>query len=176
MSDENAVPVTDKGSEVEPKRKRGRPTKYNEKLVIEFCRRIAQGKSMRTVCKAPDMPDMTTIFDWLRIYEEFAHQYARACEERSEAYIEEIFDIADDGSNDWMEEEFRGQTRTVLNREAIERSKLRADVRKWYASKLKPKKYGDKLDLTTDGKELPAPLFGALNVTVDTQNQAEQQQ
>lgn len=153
--------------------KRGRPTKYNERLATEFCKRIALGNSMRTVCKSDDMPDVSTIFDWLRIHEDFAKQYARACEERAEAYVEEIFDIADDAHNDWMEEEYKGRTRTVVNREAIERSKLRADVRKWYASKVRPKKYGDKLDLTTDGKELPTPILGSISVAQLAENTHE---
>lgn len=134
----------------------GRPTKYSEELALEICQRIALGKSLRTVCKADEMPNISSVLLWLSKYPEFSIQYAHACEERAEAYVEEIFDIADDATNDYMEDEYmKGKTPGYqLNGENIQRSKLRADVRKWYASKLKPKKYGDKLDMTTGGEKL----------------------
>lgn len=138
----------------------GRPTDYNQALAVELCTRIAEGNSLRTVCKADDMPHLSTVFRWLATSDkgnkEFKDQYARACEERSEAYIEEIFDIADDATNDWMEDNYdKGKTPGyALNGENIQRSRLRVDTRKWYASKLKPKKYGDKLDMTSAGEKL----------------------
>lgn len=138
----------------------GRPTDYTLELEDRICEEIALGSSLRTVCAAEDMPNAATVFRWLRQNEEFSKHYARACEERSEAMIEDTFDIADDGRNDWM----TVQGKKVTNREAIERSKLRVDVRKWYASKMKPKKYGDKVDLTTNGKDLPTPIYGGLSV------------
>lgn len=103
---------------------------------------------------------MTAVFSWLDRYPSFAKQYARACEERVEAMVEESFEIADDGSNDWMEKKFgRDEESTwVLNGEAVQRSKLRVDTRKWYVARMKPRKYGDKLDVTTDGEKLPSPI------------------
>jgi hypothetical protein len=64
---------------------------------------------------------------------------------------DEIIDIADDGSNDWMERELEsGKTIEVLNAEHVARSRLRVDARKWVAAKLKPKKYGDKTLVGSD--------------------------
>lgn len=97
------------------------------------------------------MPDKSTVLRWLRDREEFRVQYARAKQEGAEVMAEEILDIADDGRNDWEEREGRGGTYIALNREAIERSKLRVDARKWVMSKLLPKKYGDKLDVAHTG-------------------------
>ena len=57
--------------------------------------------------------------------------------------FEEILDIADDGSNDYMET--KGGYK--INSESIARSRLRIDARKWIMSKMQPKKYGDKLEL-----------------------------
>ena len=54
-------------------------------------------------------------------------------------------DIADDGTNDWQERQNKdGSSYIALNTEHVQRSRLRVDTRKWIASKLKPKKYGDK--------------------------------
>ena len=96
------------------------------------------------------MPDKATVFRWIRIHESFRDQYARAKAEASDALVEEMLDIADDGSNDWMEVHHRDQTQWVENGEAMQRSRLRVDTRKWIASKLKPKKYGEKLELAGD--------------------------
>lgn len=149
-----------------------RPTDYSEELIAELCSRLAEGKSMRTVCKADDMPAMSTAFRWLNEHPEFQEHYARASSERAEAYVEEIFDIADDATNDYMEDDYqKGRTPGyTLNGENIQRSKLRVDTRKWYASKVKPKKYGDKLDMTTNGKDLPTPILGGLSKRVPSDN------
>jgi len=81
----------------------------------------------------------------------FAAQYARAMSVRADVLADEIVDIAEDGRNDWEERENKdGSTYTALNREAIERSRLRMDARKWIASKLKPKKYGDRMQSDID--------------------------
>lgn len=104
----------------------GRPSLYNESLADIICREIANGKSLRTICKQDGMPDISTVFNWLGKDAKFVEQYTRATQERSEAMLEDILDISDDGTNDWM----TIQGKRVTNREAIERSKLRVDTRK----------------------------------------------
>ena len=141
----------------------GRPTDYTQELADKICDGLSDGKSLRTVCKEEDMPDKSTVFRWLRTYKEFQDQYTRAKEEATDALADEITDIADDGSNDWMEINKGGYKMTILDREHVDRSKLRIETRKWIMAKMKPKKYGDKVDLTTNGKDLPSPiLFHAL--------------
>lgn len=153
------------GDDIKIPRSVGRPTLYSDDMARRILAEIAEGKSLRSVCRADDMPNAGSVFLWLREKEDFSKLYARACEERSEAMMEDMFDIADDGTNDWMT--INGQR--VTNREVIDRSKLRVDVRKWYASKLKPRKYGDKLDMTTNGKDLPTPIMPLVlaKITID---------
>jgi hypothetical protein len=86
--------------------------------------------------------------------DDFCTRYARAKEEQADFMIEEMIDIADDGSNDLMTITKGDIEYEQENKEVTNRSKLRIDTRKWIASKLKPKKYGDKLDLMSDGKKL----------------------
>lgn len=124
-----------------------RPTDYSQDLADRICEQLADGKSLRTVCLADDMPDKRSVFRWLRIHEEFSHQYARAKEESADALSDEMLDIADDGSNDWMASSDGGQD---YNGDHVQRARLRIDTRKWIASKLKPKKYGDKLEVGGD--------------------------
>lgn len=125
----------------------GRPTDYSQEIADVICGEIAMGYSLRTICKSDDMPCLATIFNWLRTHKEFLDQYEKAKVEQADALAEEMLDIADDGTNDWMEKQNKdGSTYEVINHEHIQRSRLRVDARKWIASKLKPKKYGDKLE------------------------------
>lgn len=93
----------------------------------------------------------STITRWLREDEEFREQYARAIDIRADTIFEEILEIADDGSNDWMQRHFGDDVRWVENGEAIRRSALRIDARKWMLGKMKPKVYGDKQHLEHSG-------------------------
>lgn len=119
----------------------GRPTKYSEELATEFCSRLVDGTSTRKVCQADDMPSTSTIFKWMAEKPEFSEQYAKAKAQAAEALAEEIFDIADDNAFDYTEGK-DGELR--VNNDAIQRARLRVDVRKWYLSKIVPKKYGEK--------------------------------
>lgn len=101
------------------------------------------------VCSDEAMPSKPTVLRWIARHDEFRTQYAKAKLEGAEAIAEELFDIADDGSNDWMErfDKEGGSLGWHLNGEAVQRSRLRIDTRKWYLSKIMPKKYGDRLEL-----------------------------
>ena len=115
---------------------------------------------MRSISNGDDMPSRETMFRWIRENEEFRDQYARAKEESADALVEDILDIADDATNDYMEsldKEGEAPMSWKLNGEHIQRSKLRVDTRKWAASKLKPKKYGDKIDVHNTGQVYVIP-------------------
>jgi len=93
------------------------------------------------------------VFRWLASDEAFREMYARAREAQADTLFDEILDIADDARNDWMEKRSAEgeQVGWQENGEAIRRSQLRIDARKWMAGKLRPKKYGDKLDVEHGG-------------------------
>ena len=109
--------------------------------------RLIAGESVRTICASDGMPAASTVFLWLTKDETFSEQYARAREAQADALFDDILDIADDGSNDWMERKNAdGQNIGWMeNGEALRRSALRVDARKWMAARLQPKKYGDKV-------------------------------
>jgi len=132
-----------------------RPTTYTQDLADKICEQLALGISMRTVSRDESLPAMSTMFKWLREHKEFSEQYEKAKQESTDAMAEDILDIADNGTNDYIERENKdGSTYEVINNEAIQRSRLRVDTRKWLMSKMKPKKYGEKLELSGD-KENP---------------------
>jgi hypothetical protein len=140
----------------------GRPTIYTKKLADEICKRIAEGESVRAIVADKKMPSASTIFRWLLDQDKkpFWEQYAHARNVQAELMFDELLEIADDGSNDWMTVNFGKREVQMENKEVTNRSKLRVDTRKWYLSKVLPKKFGDKLDVTSDGKALPAPIYG----------------
>ena len=129
----------------------GRPSTFTQDLADRICAELAEGRSMRSVLRDDGMPSMTTVFRWLRENETFQQQYARAKEEAADSLADEIVDIADerDGKAIMAEGE---EVAVVFDSTAVARNRLRIDARKWIAAKLKPKKYGDKLDLEHSGK------------------------
>jgi len=132
----------------------GRPSDYTQELADKFCELISNGLSLRSACKEEDMPSPATIFKWMREHDSFLKQYEKATQERTEAMAEELLDIVDDGTNDYMTKNINGKDIQITNTENIQRSRLRADTRKWLMSKMKPKKYGDKIDMTTNGENI----------------------
>lgn len=128
---------------------------YNEKQRNEIFERIfdliEDGNSLRKALKEVNLSSKS-FYDWIDKDELKIKQYARACEERAEALLDEMIDIVDDGSQDVIIDKENGYEKT--NSEAIQRSRLRYDARKWLISKLNPKKYGDKIDVTTDNKPI----------------------
>lgn len=119
------------------------------------------GKSLRKVSEMEGMPSAAAVFEWLALYPEFVEQYAKACEERSEAQHEGLLDLGDEAI---------ALAQTVdpkASGAVVQAVKLKADNLKWAMSKMKPKKYGDKVDLTTNGKDLPVPILGVVQNTQD---------
>lgn len=139
----------------EDKLKLGRPTLYNEEIVKRICDVVSTNTiGLRRLTQIfDDLPDESTIRLWRRIYPDFSLRYAQAKLFQAELLAEECLDIADDASNDWMQT-FNEEEQPLgwrVNGEHIHRSRVRIDTRKWWASKLLPKKYGYITD-ASDGK------------------------
>lgn len=147
---------------------RGRKTEFSQIVADAICERLADGESLRAICQDDSTPAKATVFKWLGQNPQFADQYARARESQADALVDEILEIADDASNDWMARNVKeGQAPGYdLNGEHVQRSRLRVDSRKWFASKVAPKKYGEKLQAELSGPD-GAPLVPILNVTVE---------
>jgi hypothetical protein len=96
------------------------------------------------------MPSMTTIFDWLRVDPAFALNYTRAREHQAESYADEITALADAAQG--------------LDSAGVNAARLRVDARKWVASKLLPKRYGDRVDVNHHGGISVAAVSKALAI------------
>lgn len=128
-------------------------TTFTQEMADIICERLADGQSLRAICVDEAMPSTSTVCKWLAAEPSFSEQYARARELQADALFDEILEIADDGQNDWMEKRNADGENIGWseNGEALRRSALRVDARKWMAGKLQAKKYGDKLDLNHSG-------------------------
>lgn len=131
------------------RRKIGRPSKYSDEMAEKICEKIANGRSLRSICAEDGMPPMKTIYRWLEANEEFRHQYARARDKQADYFAEEIIEIADSAEAESA---------------AVSKAKLQIDARKWAASKIAPKKYGDKQEIdvkSSDGSMRPSVRLNA---------------
>lgn len=136
----------------------GRPSSYSKDLAEEICEQIATtNKGIATILREKEhYPSEATFYNWLNSKNsELLELYARAKERQADRLVTEILAISDETAKDTLRTE-EGQE--YPNHEYMNRSRLRVDSRKWLASKLLPKKYGDKLDITTDNKPLNAGI------------------
>ena len=128
---------------------------HKEIIINEICDRIIKGESMRDILKDENLPSFSTFLIWVSKDEVKSKQYARSMEVRSELLFEETIDIADNGSNDWIKKNDPDNEGYVFNGEHVQRSRLRVDTRKWYLSKLNPKKFGEKVQNEVTIREQP---------------------
>lgn len=147
----------------------GRPAIYTRELATEILSRLADGESLRSVCRSDEMPSRPTVYSWvLDDVDGFSAQYTRAREMQAHALQDDLQEIADDGTNDWMKRNDPDNEGYDLNGEHVQRSRLRVEARKWSASKILPKTYGDRINtqqLDKDGNPTD-PVAPVLNLTV----------
>lgn len=128
----------------------GTPKKYTEALVDEICERLSKGQSLVKMCPELGVSEVS-VFKWLDKYPIFLQKYTRAREAQADYYADEIVAIADELE---IEAKHQGEKVTFdVSATAVQRNRLRVDARKWYASKLAPKKYADKLETTLSGPD-----------------------
>lgn len=133
-----------------PKKKMGRPTQFRKSLATEICERLSRGITLIEICRDPDMPNKSTVFRWLEKHPDFCDNYKKAREVQAEHYAEEIMAIADETQYDVTENE---DGKPMTNWEHINRSKLKIDARKWFASKVYPKKFSDRVQQEISGPD-----------------------
>lgn len=125
---------------------RGRP-KLTPELEEELLELLASGMTLNQVCEDKRFPTDSAIRKKVLADQAFGQKYVRARETGYLRMADELIEIVDDGRNDWMTIKKGGTEVEVVNREAVERSKLRFQARQWLLSKALPKVFGDKLDV-----------------------------
>lgn len=123
---------------------RGRPTVYTPEIAEEILGRLSEGEPLKTICRDAHMPAGSTVRLWaLQDREGFFAPYARARELCAHTWVDEIIEISDDGTNDWMKrQKGDAEPEWSLNGEHVQRSRLRVDSRKFLAAQILPTVYG----------------------------------
>jgi hypothetical protein len=130
----------------------GRPSLYTREISDKICEGIANGRTLNQICREPGMPARPTVMAWvLGDVDGISDRYARARDLMLEHWAEEVIDIAEDGTNDWVEKQYKSGVQVVLDREHVSRSDLRINSRRWLLSKLKPEKYGERVTVKNEG-------------------------
>lgn len=111
------------------KNKGGRPSKYTKEIGDRVCALVATSTvGLYTLCEhTKDLPAASTIRLWRLCIAEFSAQYARAKLVQADILAEDCLDISDSATS-----------------ETINVDRERINTRKWLASKLLPKLYGDR--------------------------------
>lgn len=136
-------------------------SKFDPDIAAKIVAEMSEGRSLRSVCKEIGFAPSTVRHWVLDDVQGFAAHYARARELQVEALADEIREVADDGTNDWMTVNRGGVDVEVENKEVVNRSRLRVDTLKWLMSKIAPKRYGEKVDVQNN-VSLSDPLLAVL--------------
>lgn len=140
------------------KRGPGGVSTYTPEMAAAICERLSAGESLRAICRAEGMPPESTVRNWVvDDTQGFAARYARARDIGLDCIAEEIREIADSPeegevatTKEWGTEVKRG--------DMLEHRRLKVDSRKWYLSKLAPKRYGDRQAVEHSGEVTVAGL------------------
>ena len=118
----------------------GRKTIFDQSIAADICAQLAEGKSLKSICRQDGMPSSSAVLAWVDAdYDGFADQYAQA---RARGYM-----VLADGLLEASEPPEDDEDSAIR----VARDRLRTDTRKWMLSKMLPKLYGDKLDVDVKG-------------------------
>jgi hypothetical protein len=141
----------------ELKKLKTKPVSLTQAIAEEIVRRYASGETIKSICEDPDMPSRGAIYLWLAddrdtrstVLIAWQDAMAKARTAHAFAMADDVIDIADDGTNDYVTKERPdGSTYEAVNSEHIQRSKLRVDTRLKLVEKLAPEQFGNALQLT----------------------------
>jgi len=128
---------------------------YSREIADQILSQMAEGMTLREICKQPGMPPPPTFRLWVvNDTDGLAARYVRARDAQAQHWADEILATADDGSNDWIEYQTeKGNIKRKVDRECVQRSALRIDARKWLLAKLHPQLFGERIAHQTLGAD-----------------------
>ena len=134
----------------------GRPSTYSEALGTVIAERVMDGESLRAICRSDGMPNRGTVLRWLAAEPGFRMLYRQARALACEFMADELVEIADDSSGDF-EANSRGEM--VPNPEAVARSRLRIETRKWVMARMHRAMWGDRPAEDAAGAAPASPML-----------------
>lgn len=132
-------------------------TKQTPELLDYICEKISEGVTLADICREKNI-GRTIVYEWMKDDPSFAERFARARDAGFDVIADDCLKIADDGTNDFAKTNLGSEDSPIqietFNSEHVQRSKLRIETRLKLLAKWNPKKYGDKLDVTSDGEKI----------------------
>lgn len=129
------------------------PSLYTPELDTEICERIARGEPLRAICRDAHMPSWVTVYAWRKSNPQFAQRLQLARDIGYDAIAEEALEIADTPQEGVRTETGKDGRKTV-SEDMLGHRKLQVWTRLQLLAKWAPKKYGDKIDVTTGNESL----------------------
>lgn len=134
-----------------------RPNEYDEDVFTDILSRLSKGEMLKDICESAPAkyPGSSTVRRW--VFDDLngcSERYTRAREMGMHEIVDETIRISDNSQNDTTTDR---EGNPVPDHEWIARSRLRVDTRKWLASKVIPKIYGDRIQQEHTGAD-GAPL------------------
>jgi hypothetical protein len=126
---------------------------YTPELADEICERIANGETLRAICRDPHMPSWVTVYTWRKTYPQFSERFALARELGGDAIAEEALEISDTTQVGERTEESDTGYKTVRE-DMLGHRKLQIETRLKLLAVWFPRKYGQRIDMTTGGESL----------------------
>lgn len=123
----------------------GSPSKYTPEIVDEICERLSDGEPLRQICRDKHMPSWRAVYDWLKLYPDFAAAIARARELGYDAIAEDALRIADTPITAEEVTEGGKYGLTVKRGDAVDHRKLQIWTRLQLLAKWSPEKYGERI-------------------------------
>lgn len=139
-------------------------TIYTPELSASICEQIATStNSMKAICANLGL-SIYTILCWLseshpNYREDFAQDYARAKEMQADMLAERVLEVASTVRVGEKTKTDKDGNEEITTGDMVDRSRLEVDALKWTAAHLRPRKYGDKLDLTSNGDKLSTSVI-----------------
>ena len=129
-----------------------RKSDFTKEKGDKICEMISAGETLRSVLKSADnMPDQTTVWQWREDNALFRLAYARARVEQTRSWADEMRELSVDATRDYKEvDDKNGNTKTVYDRDHVDRVRLRIDTLKWLMAKINAVEFGDKQDGRTE--------------------------
>lgn len=135
-----------------------------EEAFERMCKYIAEGNSLNSALRQDNVPAKNTFFKWIdhtrhvepseeliKECNDRLNQYTRARNDMADTLFDELIDLAEDRKDVQYVDE-NGSVR--VDSGAVAAKRLEFQAKQWSLSKMQPKKYGDKMDLTSGGEKI----------------------
>lgn len=145
-----------------------------EKLFKKVIKCLQAGMTVRDTLARTDTPSRTSLYSWLEKDVKLQERFARANEVSDEVLFDEAIEVARKPLVEIIEEEGEtdvGFSRRTTKRDNVQRSKLIVQTIHDRLARRNPRKYGAKIDITSDNEKLSLPVITGMIIKNQTEEE-----